>query len=212
MTMGTPVSAEALDTLFRTARSYNGWLPKPVSDETLRELYDILKLGPTSMNGSPARFFFLTSKEAKERLRPALSPGNVQKTMSAPVTAIIAYDTKFYDKLPKLFPHFPAARDMFANTPEMADITARRNTTLQGAYLIMTARALGLDCGPMSGFDNDKVDQEFFGAGRPIDGICEEYFPGRVKSGFLCNIGYGDPATLKPRSPRLDFDEACKIL
>jgi 3-hydroxypropanoate dehydrogenase len=210
--MSTRASHEALDVLFRRARTFSTWLDKPVPDDLLREVYDLMKWGPTSMNGSPLRIFFLRTKESKERLRPALAPGNVQKTMAAPVTVIIANDMKFYDKLPKLMPHNPNARSFFENSPEVAEVTARRNATLQGAYFMLAARAVGLDCGPMSGFDNARVDQEFFGAGLEREGVCEEYSPGRLKSNFLCNLGYGDPAGLHPRLPRLDFDEACKLV
>jgi 3-hydroxypropanoate dehydrogenase len=157
-----------------------------------------MKWGPTSANCSPARIFFLRTREAKERLRPALSPNNVDKTMQAPVTAILAYDLSFYEHLPRLFPNNPAARGWFANSPQLAETTAFRNASLQGGYFILASRSLGLDCGPMSGFDNAKVDQEFF--------------PPTVKSNFLCNLGYGDPSKLFPRNPRLDFDEACKLL
>jgi 3-hydroxypropanoate dehydrogenase len=157
-----------------------------------------MKFGPTSANCSPARILFLRTREAKQRLLPALSPGNVDKTMAAPVTAIIAYDLKFYEKMPKLFPHNLGMRDTFANSPQVAE-HAFRNGTLQGGYFIIAARALGLDCGPMSGFNNAKVDEEFFSGSE-------------VKSNFLCNLGYGDPSKLFPRSPRLDFDEACKLL
>ena len=142
---------DALDTIFRTARTYNGWLDKPVSDETVRQIYDLMKWGPTSANSTPARFLLLRSTAAKERLRPALAPGNVQKTMSAPVTVIVAYDLRFYEKLPKLAPQNPGFRDLFAKNPELAESTTKRNSTLQGAYLIIAARILGLDCGPMSG-------------------------------------------------------------
>jgi 3-hydroxypropanoate dehydrogenase len=209
---GHHLNGDALDVIFRTARTYNGWLDKPVTDQTLREIYDLMKWGPTSANGSPARFLLLRTKEAKERLRPALASGNVQKTMAAPVTAIIAYDLRFYEKFPKLAPHNPALRDLFGNNPQLAEVTAKRNSTLQGAYFIIAARSLGLDCGPMSGFDNAKVDEEFFGAGRERERICEEYVPGTIKSNFLCNIGYGDPASLRPRAPRLDFAEVCCVL
>jgi 3-hydroxypropanoate dehydrogenase len=206
------VNNETLDTLFRKARTYTAWLPKPVPDELLRELYEIVELGPTSANSCPARFVFLRSAAAKERLRPALAAGNVEKTMKAPVTVIIAYDLKFYEKLPKLFPHNPAMRDIFANNPQLIEETAKRNSSLQGAYLILAARALGLDCGPMSGFDNAKVDEEFFAAGK-CEPCGQEFFPaGHVKSNFLCNLGYGDPSTLYPRSPRLDFNEACSLM
>ncbi len=208
----TTLSDDALNTLFREARTYNAWLDKPVPDATLHQLYNLVKWGPTSANGSPARFLFLRSPKSKERLRPALSSGNVQKTMTAPVTVIIAYDLRFYEKLPKLFPHSPAMRDVFANNPQLIEATAKRNSSLQGAYLIMGARGLGLDCGPMSGFDNAKVDEEFFGAGRCEE--CEqEFFPaGHVKSNFLCNLGYGDRSKLYPRSPRLEFSDACTLL
>jgi len=206
------VSDEVLEVLFRKARTYNGWLPKPVPEELLRELYEVVRFGPTSANSSPARFVFVRSAAAKERLRPALAAGNVGKTMAAPITVIIAYDFKFYDKLPKLFPHNTAMRDIFAKNPQLIEQTAKRNSSLQGAYLIIAARALGLDCGPMSGFDNAKLDEEFFAAGKCEE--CEqEFFPaGHVKSNFLCNLGYGDPKTLFPRSPRLDFKEACTLI
>jgi 3-hydroxypropanoate dehydrogenase len=201
-----------IDRLFLKARTHNVWLDKPVSDDTLRELYDALRWGPTSANCSPARFVFIRTANGKERLRPFLSPGNVDKTMKAPVTVIVAYDLHFYEKLPKLFPHSPGMRDRFAANPELVEITARRNSSLQGAYLIMAARALGLDCGPMSGFDNAALDEEFFGMGK-CENCEEEFFPaGHVKSNFLCNLGYGDPSKLLPRSPRLDFNEACTLL
>jgi 3-hydroxypropanoate dehydrogenase len=186
-----------LDTLFRTARTHNGFLERPVAAETLRDLYDLLKWGPTSANSSPARFVFVVSPEAKARLRPALSAGNLDKTMAAPVTVIVAYDMAFYDALPRLFPHTDA-RSWFAGKDELILTTAFRNGTLQGAYLILAARALGLDCGPMSGFDNALVDAAFF-AGTAI------------RSNFLCNLGYGDPAKLMPRNPRLTFEEACRV-
>jgi 3-hydroxypropanoate dehydrogenase len=209
----TPLSDQALDQIFRTARTYPAWLDVPIADDTLRQLYDLLKWAPTSANLSPARFVFVRSAEAKARLRPALAPSNVEKVMTAPVTAIIAYDLLFYEKQPKLFPHRPRTRDHFAASPELVESTARRNSSLQGAYLILAARSLGLDCGPMSGFDNAKVDEEFFGAGQPCDGCEQEFFPqGRVKSNFLCNLGYGDPSRLHPRLPRLSFEEACSVL
>lgn len=189
----------ALDVIFRQARTHNAWLPKPVSDDTLRQFYDLMKWGPTSANCSPARILFIRSPDAKERLKPALSDGNRDKTMAAPVTAILGYDTEFYETLPRLFPHDQTARSWFAGKPDVIQTTAFRNGTLQGAYMIIAARAVGLDCGPMSGFDNAKVDAEFF--------------PGSsVKSNFLCNLGYGDPKGLFPRSPRLPFDDACTIL
>jgi 3-hydroxypropanoate dehydrogenase len=211
--MGHRVDDAALDTLFREARTHTKWLARPVSDDTLRDLYELLKWGPTSANAGPARFAFLRSKEAKERLRPALAPLNVEKTMAAPVTVIIAYDLKFYDQLPRLFPQNPGMAKHFENNPEMVEITAKRNSSLQGAYLIMAARALGLDCGPMSGFDHAKVDEEFFAAGKPCFGCDQEFFPeGHVKTNFLCNLGYGDPSALHPRLPRLLFNEACSLL
>lgn len=204
---------DALDVLFRTARTYYAWKDIPVSDETLRQLYDLMKWAPTSANSNPARIVFIRTAEAKARLRPALAPSNVEKVMAAPVTAIIAYDLQFYGKLPKLFPHNAGMRDLFARAPELVEVTARRNSSLQGAYLILAARALGLDCGPLSGFDNAKVDEEFFGAGNPCAGCEQEFIPeGHVKSNFLCNLGYGDPTRLFPRLPRLSFDEACTVL
>ncbi|MCY1290174.1 putative malonic semialdehyde reductase RutE [compost metagenome] len=210
--MSKRLSEEGLDLLFRKARTYSAWLDKPVSDETLRELYDLMKWGPTSANCCPARILFLRTPEAKRRLLPALAPGNVDKTMAAPVTAIIAYDVKFYEQLPKLYPHTDA-RSWFAGTPELAGITARRNSSLQGAYFMLAARALGLDCGPMSGFDNTLVDHEFFPTDGETDAFQLEHFPdSHVKANFLCNLGYGDPARLHARGPRLEFDEACKLL
>jgi 3-hydroxypropanoate dehydrogenase len=212
--MGQRIDDAAMDTLFREARaSYSKWQDKPVTDETLRELYDLLKWGPTSANGEPARFAFLRTKESKERLRPALAPLNVEKTMRAPVTVIVAYDLRFYEQLPKLFPQKPGMKKLYEGSPELVETTARRNSSLQGAYLMMAARSLGLDCGPMSGFDNAKVDEEFFAAGKPCFGCDQEFFPeGHVKSNFLCNLGYGDPASLFPRLPRLSFSEACSLL
>lgn len=202
-----------LDLLFREARTHYSWLDRPVTDETLRELYDTAKWGPTAANTNPARFVFLRSPEAKERLRPALAPGNVEKTLTAPVTVIVAYDLLFYDKLGKLFPHNPNMGKLYATNPQLVEVTARRNSSLQGAYLIMAARALGLDCGPMSGFDNARVDEEFFGAGKECEGCDQEFFPeGHVKSNFLVNIGYGDGTKLFPRLPRLDFAEACTVM
>jgi 3-hydroxypropanoate dehydrogenase len=209
-----PTIAEAcIDQLFHSARTYNSWLDKPVNDDALRAMYDILKWGATSANTSPARFVFVRSKEAKERLRPALAPANLDKTMNAPVTVIVAYDLLFYEKLPKLFPHNPAMRDMFARNPQLVEMTARRNSTLQGAYMMIAARAVGLDCGPMSGFDNAKVDEIFFSGGKECTGCEQEFFPeGHVRSNFLCNLGYGDPSSLFPRNPRLEFDEACVLM
>lgn len=211
--MSNQLGDPGLDLLFRHARTHNGWQKRDVSDDLLRQLYDTLKWGPTSANCSPARFFFLRSEQAKARLKPCLAPGNVEKTMAAPVTAIVAYDLKFYDKLPRLFPHNPGMARMFAENPQLVEATARRNSSLQGGYLIIAARALGLDCGPMSGFDNAKLDEEFFGAGKECEGGDQEFFPaGQLKSNFLCNLGYGDPAKLYPRGPRLDFAEACRVL
>jgi 3-hydroxypropanoate dehydrogenase len=197
--LANPVlSPEALDILFRNARTHTAWLDQPVSDDLLRQIYDFMKWGPTSANASPARILFLRTPQAKERLRPALSPLNVDKTMQAPVTVILAYDLKFYEQLPSLFPNNPRMREVFSNSPELAQTNAFRNGSLQGGYFILAARALGLDCGPMSGFDNAKVDAEFF--------------PSTVKSNFLCNLGYGDHSKLFPRNPRLDFDQACQLL
>lgn len=204
---------ESLDLLFRKARTHYAWLDRPVTDDTLRQVYDLMKWAPTSANSNPARIVFLRTKQAKERLCPALAPANVEKVMTAPVTAIVAFDLQFFGKLPKLFPHNPAMRDRFASAPELVEVTARRNSSLQGAYLILAARALGLDCGPLSGFDNARVDQEFFGAGDPCTDCEQEFIPaGHVKSNFLCNLGYGDPSKLFPRLPRLSFEEACSLL
>ena len=186
------------DLLFNDARTHNGWTSEPVSDDTLRELFDLLKMAPTSANCSPGRFLFLRSPESRQRLAPALLPGNLEKTLAAPVTVIVAHDLAFHEQLPTLFPHADA-RSWFAGNDELIRATALRNGTLQGAYLIMAARAVGLDCGPMSGFDNEKVDAEFF-AGTPW------------RSNFLCNLGHGDPSKLFPRSPRLRFDDSCRIL
>lgn len=196
--MSNTLSTEGLDLMFRAARTHNAWLVEPVSDETLRQLYALMKWGPTSTNCCPARVLFLRTPEAKQRLLPALAPGNVEKTKSAPVTAIIGYDGQFYEQLPKLFPHADA-RAWFVNAPDLAGATAQRNSALQGAYLMLAARALGLDCGPMSGFDSAKVDQAFFP-------------DSHIKTNFLCNLGHGDASKLFPRSPRLEFDEACKLL
>jgi 3-hydroxypropanoate dehydrogenase len=202
----------ALDQLFRRARTHSAWLDRSVSDQTLRQLYELMKFGPTSANCSPARIVFLRSREAKERLRPALSPGNVDKTMAAPVTAILAYDECFYEKMPQLFPHNPGMREVFAGSPQLARTTAFRNGTLQGAYLIVAARSLGLDCGPMSGFDNAKVDAEFFTPAACARDATEVPTTHTIKSNFLCNLGYGDASKLYPRLPRLTFEEACNLL
>jgi 3-hydroxypropanoate dehydrogenase len=197
--VGGKLDDAALDILFRKARTQNGWLPTPVSDAELRTVYDVMKWGPTSANCCPARLVFLRTPEAKARLLPALSPGNVDKTKAAPVTAIIGYDTRFYELLPKLFPHRPEMADNYKNNATLAQDTAFRNGTLQGAYFMLATRAVGLDIGGMSGFDNAKVDAEFFP-------------DGRVKSNFLCNVGHGDPSKVMPRLPRLTFEEACTLL
>ena len=189
---------EALDILFRSARSHSYWLEKPVNDNLLHNLYDLMKWGPTSGNCTPARLVFVRSREAKERLKPCLDAGNVSKSMTAPVVVIIGMDMEFYEKLPKLFPHNPAARSWFEGKPEKIRDTAFRNSSLQGAYLILAARSLGIDCGPMSGYDAKKLDAEFFPEGN-------------IKSNFICAIGYADSSNLFPRGPRLDFDEACRI-
>ncbi len=192
------LNADALDTLFRTARTHNGWLDQPVTDEDLHRLYDLMKMAPTSANCSPARIVFVRSANAKARLQPALGPGNLEKTMAAPVTAIIGYDLQFAEHMPRLFPHNPDAKNWFSD-PKVAEVVAFRNGTLQGAYFILAARAVGLDTGPMSGFDNAQVDAEFFPGGR-------------VRSNFLCNLGHGDSSKLFARSPRLEFGEACQVL
>jgi 3-hydroxypropanoate dehydrogenase len=196
--MSNVMSNDGLDLIFRKARTHNAWLDKPVEDALLRQVYDLAKMGPTSANMCPMRIVFVKSPEAKERLKPALDAGNVDKTMAAPVTAILGMDIRFYEKLPKLFPHMDL-RPYFKDLPEnVLEHIALRNSSLQGAYFLLAARALGLDCGPMSGFDNAKVDEAFFA--------------GKVKSNFLCNLGYGDTSKLYPRSPRLDFEEACKVV
>jgi len=189
----------SLDQLFRDARTHNVFLEKPVGDDLLKEIYELMKFGPTSANCSPTRILYLRSKEAKQRLKPALSAGNADKTMAAPVVAVIGYDMEFYENLPRLFPHNQDARSWFAGSAQAVFTTAFRNGSLQGAYFMLAARAVGLDCGPMSGFDNAKVDAEFWPEGR-------------IKSNFLCNLGYGDASQLFERSPRLAFDETCQIL
>jgi 3-hydroxypropanoate dehydrogenase len=197
--MSELLSEAALDQLFRSARTFNAWLPKEVTEAQLHQLYDLAKFGPTSANSSPMRLVFVKSKESKEKLAPFLSEGNRAKSMAAPVTAIVATDYAFYEKLPQLFPHADA-RSWFVGNQPMIDATAFRNGSLQGAYVILAARALGLDCGPMSGFDAAGLDASFF-AGTTI------------KANFLVNIGYGDASRdLFPRSPRLSFDEACLIV
>jgi len=192
------LSEEALKQILTEARTHSVWRPEPVSDDLLIQVYDLMKWGPTSANSSPARIVFVKSKEAKEKLLPCMAPGNVEKTQAAPVTAIVAQDMEFYEKLPKLFP-FADARSWFAGNKELIESTAFRNSSLQGAYLIIAARSVGLDCGPMSGFDNAKVDEVFFQATA-------------WKSNFICNLGYGDSSKLRPRAPRLEFNDACKIL
>jgi 3-hydroxypropanoate dehydrogenase len=192
------INDEALDQLFRSARSQNKWQDKPVSSTILEAIYDLMRWGPTSANCSPARFVFVTTQEAKERLKPHLMAANVAKVMTAPVTAIIGYDLHFYEKLPFLFPHTDAKSWFFGNHP-LIQTTAFRNGTLQGAYFMMAVRALGLDVGPMSGFNNEEVDKEFFPEGH-------------VRSNFICAIGTGDPSGVFGRSPRLPFDEACRVV
>jgi 3-hydroxypropanoate dehydrogenase len=195
------LDAQALDAIFLKARTHNAWLDRQVDDALLHRLYDLLKWGPTAANAQPARLLFLRTRDAKQRLRAALSPGNLDKTMAAPVVAIVAYDTQFHEHLPQVFPHNPTARSWFEGDDKRAarEASAFRNGTLQGAYLIVAARALGLDCGPMSGFDAARVDAEFFP-------------DGRFRTNFLCNLGYGDPAALFDRSPRLPFETACQLL
>ncbi len=188
-----------LDKLFLKARSHYNWKKKEIKEKTLKDLYNLVKNCPTSANSEPMRILFLKSDKSKERLRPHLSDGNVDKTMTAPIVAIIAYDSKFYNHLPKLFPHNPGMKKVLSNPPAKAEITAFRNSTLQGGYFMIAARALGLDVGPMSGFNNSGVDKEFFSNGR-------------FKSNFLCNLGYGDKSKLLNRLPRFKFSEVCKIL
>ncbi|MCW2095564.1 malonic semialdehyde reductase [Lelliottia sp. SL45] len=195
--MSEAINPSALKTLFTDARTHNGWQDIPVSDETLREIYDLMKWGPTSANCSPARIVFVRTPEGKEKLAPALSSGNLAKTLAAPVTAILAWDSEFYERLPELFPHGDA-RSWFTTSPELAQETAFRNSSLQAAYLIFACRALGLDTGPMSGFDPQKVDAAFFtGTG--------------LKSNLLINIGYGDASKVYARLPRLTFEDACGL-
>jgi len=196
---GQPVPDQILDQLFREARTYFKWQDKPVSEATLRALFDLVKMGPTSANCSPARLIFVTSPEAKAKLKPHLMEGNVEKTMSAPVTAIIGYDLEFYEHYGFLHPHNPdAPRSWVEGKPDAIQKTAFQNGTLQGGYLIMAARALGLDCGPMAGFDNAGVEKAFFP-------------DGKIKANFLCNLGYGDPDSLFPRLPRFAFEDVCAI-
>ena len=192
------LSNHDLDTLFREARSHNAWLERTVSDEQLHQLYELMKFGPTAANNCPARLSFVKSPEAKETLKAHLDEGNIEKAMSAPVVAIISYDTEFYEKLPYLFPHTDA-RSWYAGNADKIKSAGEMNATLQGAYLILAARSLGLDCGPMGGFNNTSLDEAFFA-------------DGKTKSIFICALGYGDHDKLYPRSPRLSFDEACEIL
>jgi len=196
--MNSILNQDAQECLFLNARSHAGWQNKPVSDDQLRELYDLARWGPTSMNCLPMRLVFLKSAEAKARLKPTLAEGNIDKALAAPVTVIVAYDTKFYEHLPTLFPHMDNAQEMYADNAVLTEQTAMRNSSLQGAYLIQAARSLGLDVGPMSGFDNNRVDLEFFPEGN-------------YKSNFLINIGYGDSEKLHPRGPRFNFDDVCTI-
>lgn len=196
--MSRIINDAALDQIFRQARTHRSWTGEPVSDVVLQAAYDLARMAPTSGNCSPMRALFVKSPEAKERLKPALSQGNVEQTMKAPVTAIIGYDLQFHDLLPRLYP-FADARNWYAGDDQLIQATAFRNGSLQGAYFIIAARAVGLDCGPMSGFDNAKVDATFFP-------------DGRVKSNFLCNVGYGDGGRMQARAPRLEFDEACTII
>jgi nitroreductase len=196
--MSQPLNDQALDQVFRTARSVNFWTKDKVSDALLGQVYDLAKFGATSANASPARFVFVSTPQGKARLEPLLSEGNRAKSMAAPVTVIIGHDLNFAEQMPKLFPSNPDARHWFS-APGVTETTAMRNGTLQGAYLMLAARMLGLDCGPMSGFDNAGIDAEFF-AGT------------QIKSNFLCNLGYGSDENVFPRSPRLDFEEACQIV
>jgi 3-hydroxypropanoate dehydrogenase len=189
---------DAVSQLFLQARTYTAWQPRPVSDELLREVHALASIGPTASNCQPGRFVFVRSPEAKARLVSTLNPGNVPKVQAAPVTVIVAMDSEFYEFMPELWPHAPDARDNFANNATLAQSTAFRNSSLQGAYLIMAARAVGLDCGPMSGFNADKVNAEFFA-------------DGRWRANFICNLGYGDASALRPRQKRLPFDVACRL-
>jgi 3-hydroxypropanoate dehydrogenase len=196
--MSKIINDAALDQIFRQARTHRSWTNEPVSEVVLQAAYDLARMAPTSANCSPMRIVFVKSPEAKARLKPALSETNVEQTMKAPATAIIGYDLQFYDYLPRLHP-YADARSWFVGKDELIRTNAFRNGSLQGAYFIIAARAVGLDCGPMSGFDNAKVDAEFFP-------------DGRIKSNFLCNLGYGDGQRMRPRAPRLEFDETCQIL
>lgn len=207
-----PLNEEAFNLLFREARTYSHWLDRPVSDELLVQLYELMKFGPTSANCCPARILFLRTQEAKAKLLPALDAGNIEKTRTAPVTAVLGYDLKFYERLPKLFPHVDA-RSWFVDNPELVESTAFRNGTLQGAYFILAARSLGLDCGPMSGFDAEKVEHAFFRDPNLRNNADQVHVPEtHVKVNFLCNLGYGDKDRLHPRLPRLEFNDACRFL
>ncbi|HNH17895.1 malonic semialdehyde reductase [Zoogloea sp.] len=196
--MSAPLADSALDQLFRTARTFNGFTAQPVDDATIHDLYELLKWGPTSVNCQPGRYVFVRSAEARQRLAPALAPGNLEKTLAAPVTVIVAHDSRFQELLPTQFHAFDA-KALFDGNTALAQETMFRNGTLQGAYLMLAARALGLGCGPMSGFDATKVNAEFFP-------------DGRYRANFLCNLGYGDPAKVHPRGPRLGFEAVAKIL
>ncbi len=193
--MTSPLNDQTLDQIFRTARTSNGWADRPVEDDTVREIYDLMKWGPTSANSSPARFVWVRSAEGKAKLAGLAAEPNKPKILQAPVTVIVGHDLDFADELPKLLPHAAEVMQQYFATPGMAEVTAMRNGTLQGAYLIVAARALGLDCGPMSGFDNAAVDKAFFSGTR-------------IQSNFICSIGYGDPASVFPRNPRLGFEQA----
>jgi 3-hydroxypropanoate dehydrogenase len=195
--MTTPTDQAFLDRVFHQGRTHTAWIDRPVEDSLLRQAWDMARMGPTSANCQPLRVVFVRSKAAKDRLAPALAPGNLDKTMAAPVTAIIAHDMAFFEQLPRLFPHADA-RSWFAGNPTLAETTAFRNATLQAAYFLLALRAVGLDCGPMSGFDNSQVDAAFLGGTT-------------WRSNFLINIGYGDANSLYPRGPRLDFAEACRV-
>lgn len=193
------LSNDTIKQIFTDARTYNAWLPKEIDDQKLHEIYDLAKWGPTSANLAPARIVFVKSDTMKDKLISVVAEANAEKVKMAPVTAIIAQDERFYDHSARLFPHFPGIKDAFASDAVLAESTALRNSSLQGAYFILAARALGLDCGPMSGFDNKKLDELFFAGSS-------------WKSNFICSLGYGDKSKLFPRLPRLDFAEACKII
>lgn len=195
----TSINDTALDQMFRSARSQNKWKSDPLPEGILEQVYELAKWGPTSANSCPARFTFITTDEAKERLRPTLAPQNVDKCMTVPAVVLIAQDNKFYDRLPELMPHNPAMKDMFANNAQMAAGTAFRNSSLQGGYFMLAARALGLDCGPLSGFNPEALNAEFY-AGT------------NLTINFICGVGIGDPDGVFPRSPRLEYSDACKSI